>query len=71
MMTIREATALILLYRTCLTGTTVDEIRNAARMAVVQVPELTEYDLCKVKFSKFPFKSHRTQAQVIYDEATR
>jgi hypothetical protein len=59
-MTIREATALVLLYRACLRATTVDQLRNAARMAVEHVPDLKEHNV----FPNFPFKSHRTLEQM-------
>ena len=72
MMTIREATALVMLYRTCLIHGDV-VCRNAARMAVAYVPELTEYNVFEkllhvTPAETFPFKLHRTQAQVIHDD---
>jgi len=77
-MTIREATALVLLYRACLTATRTGELRRAARQAVEHVPALTEHAVqvdChgllmppQPTRSSFPFFSHRTMAEVASNE---
>ena len=62
-MTIRETTAMVLLYRACLTVGTASDLRYAAYRAEQFVPDLADYAA-----DSYPWRSHRTMAEVIRDE---